>query len=439
VTLAQAILKVRRLARTTASSHDDDTIMARINDAMKEFGRAAFGLTKEGYVTITPLFDLQTNCAINLTIVGGANEIEATDIAICATSAVDQTGTQAAAALQTAIQAAITAAGGTPSLTVAWSTTEWTFTIDAIDSTTITIAVPDGLLYSSALELLGLGAETTTGTSVTGSIPTDCTVESALPTDFLQLVGKPEWDGDPLVQGIFQEFHSPESTGDPLRYYIRNKNIMLSPAPHMQKKFHLYYRYIPTAFSVSHGYQECGLSGKALNTSTGLSATTQYYLTVTIDGGAETEYSITTASDLTYEYVIDLLNDAIPGVTFSLVDGDLRCTSNLLGGNSAIVLAAGSSGTDLFATLTDFDDFEDAVASEAGDDLPIDDEWCEAVTYKAASVVAEENYETTLSDRYYAQFKRITGDFVRTKANNNSKIVLYTAGDPVPEITFNAD
>ena len=436
MTLAQAITKVRRLSRTQASSHDDATIMERINDAMKEFGRAAFGLTKEGYITITPLFDIQTNCSIRLTIVGGANEIAATDIAICATDAVDQTGTQVATALQTAIQAAITAAGGTPSLTVVWSTTAWTFTIDAIDSTSITFAVPSGLTYHSALELLGLGAETTTGTSVTGSIPTDCTVESALPTDFLQLVGKPEWDGDPLVQGLFQEFHSPESTGDPLRYYVRNKNIMLSPAPHIQKKFHLYYRYLPTSFTSPHGYQECGLTGLSLSSATGLSASTQYYLTVTIDGGTATEYSITTGTSVTYEYVIDLLNDAILGVTFSLVGGDLRCTSNLLGGASAIVLAAGSSGTDLFATLTDFDDFEDAVASEAGDNLPIDDEWCEAVTYKAASVVAEENYETALSDRYYAQFKRIVGDFIRTRANNNSKIVYQPIRDPLPEIDF---
>jgi hypothetical protein len=436
MTLASAIERVRALSRTSVSSHSDTKIMERINEAMVEFGRAAFGLTKEGYVTITPLFDIQTNFAINLTIVGGANEIDATDIAITAANAVDQTGTEAAAALETTIQAAITAAGGTPTLTVAWSTTEWTFTIDAIDSTTITIAVPEGLTYTSALELFGLGAETTTGTSVTGSIPTDCTVESALPTDFLSLVGRPEWDGHPLVQGLFQEFHSPESTGDPIRYWVRNKNILLSPAPHLQKKFHLYYRYIPTAFSYPHGYQECGLSGKALATATGLSATTTYYFKIAIDGGASTEYSITTGAVLTYEIVIDLMNDELTAAKFSLVDGDLRCTSNLLGANSAIALAAGTTGTDLFATLTDFDAFEDAVATEAGDNLPVNDEWCEAVVYKAASQVAEENGETTLSDRYYAQFKRITNDFVKIRANNNPKIVTQRAGDPVPEIDF---
>jgi hypothetical protein len=405
--------------------------MERINEAMVEFARASYGLTKESYITITPLFDLQTDFAIRLTIVGGTNELAATDIAICATDAYDQTGTQAAEALQTAIRAA-----GPTTLTVTWSTTDWTFTIDAIDSTSITIAEPSGLTYASALELLGLGAETTTGTSVESSIPTECTVESALPDDFLALVGAPEWDGDQLAEGQFQEFHSPNAFGDPRRYYIRNKNIMLDPAPHTQKKLHLYYRYKPTAFTAPHGYQECGLSGKALDTATGLSATTQYYFKITIDGGVETEYSITTVSSLTYDDIIDLMNDEVSGAEFELVDGDLRCTSSLLGANSAIALGAGTTGTDLFATLTDFTAFEDAVATEGGDDLPIDDEWCEAVAYKAASQVSEENGETTLSDRWYAQFKRIVNDFVKTRSNNNTRIISREAGEPVPEIDF---
>jgi hypothetical protein len=436
MTLAKAIDKVRRLSRTSSSSANDTVVMERINEAMKEFGKAAHGLTKEGYITITPLFDIQTDFALSLTIVGGTNELAATDVAITAADATDQTGTQVATALQTAIQAAITAAGGTPSLTVAWSTTEWTFKIDAIDSTSITFAVPSALIYSSALELLGLGAETTTGTSVTGSIPTDCTIESALPTDFLALVGRPEWDGDPLVQGLFDTFQSPEATGTPSLYYIRNKNIMLYPAPHIQKKFHLYYRYIPEAFTAAHGYQECGLSGKRLATATGLSATTTYYFKLTLDGGDETEYSITTAADVTYEAVIDLLNTALGGASYSLEGGDLRCTSDLLGGSSAISQAAGTTGTDLFATLTDFSAFETAVASEAGDDIPIDDEWCDAVVYKAASQIAEENFEKDLSDRYMAQFRRVVSDFVKIRANNNPAMAVVDTGDPNPEVTF---
>lgn len=430
VTLASAIEKVRRLSRTSASGASNTVVMERINEAMKEFGRAAYGLTKKGHVTITPLFDIQTDFAIRVTIVGGTNALAATDVAICAADANGQTGTQVAAALQVAIRAA-----GPTTLTVAWSTTTWKFTIDTIDGTSITLANPSAIIYSSALELLGLGAETTTATSVTGSIPTDCTVESALPTDFLALDGKPEWDGDPIYEGLFQTFHSPETSGTPSSYYIRNKNIMLYPPPHEQKKLSFYYRYIPTAFTTPQGYQEVGLSGKALDTATGLAASTAYTFRVNIDGGGLVNYTITTGTTVTFEEVIDLMNAQCRGATFALVDGDLRCTSDTLGSSSAIALAAGT-GTDLFATLTGWSAFETAVATQGGTDLPIDDEWCDAIVYKAASQIAEENFEATLSDRYYAQFKRIVGDFVKTRNSNNSRMRMFTCGDPNPDVTF---
>jgi len=432
VTLATAITKVRSLSRSTTSSASDTVVMERINEAMKEFARAAYGLTKKGYVSITPLFDIQTDFAIRITVTGGTNALAATDVAICATDADSQTGTQVATALQTAIRAA-----GPTTLTVTWSTTTWTFTIDGIDATSITIAEPSAIIYSSALELIGLGVETTTATSVTGSIPTDCTVESALPTDFLSMVGRPEWDGDPLYQGLLSDFHSPETSGTPSYYYIRNKNIMLYPPPHEQKKLSFFYRYIPTVFTTPHGYQECGLSGKALTTATGLSATTAYTFRVNIDGGGLVQYTITTGTTLTYEEVIDLINAQVKGATFSLEGGDLRCTSDTLGSSSAIALAAPTSGTSLWTTLTGFSAFDTAVATEGGTSLPIDDEWCDAVVYKAASQLAEEHFEPSISDRYYAQFKRIVGDYVKTRANQNPSLSIRTTGDPNPEVTFN--
>jgi hypothetical protein len=114
------------------------------------------------------------------------------------------------------------------------------------------------------------------------------------------------------------------------------------------------------------GYQECGLTGKTSATATGLSTTTQYYLKVAINGGTSTEYDITTAADVTYAAVIALLNAAVSGVTFALINGDLRCTSNSTDKGSAIALAAGTTGTDLFATLTDFSAFDTAVKPLGG-------------------------------------------------------------------------
>src|SRR4030067_2812804 len=79
--------------------------------------------------------------------------------------------------------------------------------------------------------------------------------------------------------------------------------------------------------AAGEGYQECGLTGKAAGTASGLSNTTAYYLFVAINGGASTEYTFTTASDVTFAAVIVLLNAAISGVTFALVTGCLRSTS----------------------------------------------------------------------------------------------------------------
>lgn len=103
-------------------------------------------------------------------------------------------------------------------------------------------------------------------------------------------------------------------------------------------------------------YHEVGLTGKGYGTTTGLSTTTQYYFKVDA-----VEYDITTASDVTYRTVIDLMNAEIPSkYKFSLVGGDLRCTET---GSSPLALTAGSTGTDLFATLTGWSGFDTAVAT----------------------------------------------------------------------------
>lgn len=111
------------------------------------------------------------------------------------------------------------------------------------------------------------------------------------------------------------------------------------------------------------GYQEVGLSDKELTTATGLGTTTQYWFKVNDDGNGETEYDITTGADATYEPVLVLMNAEVSGVaSFALVNGDLRCTSDSDGSDSTIALAAGATGTDLFATLTGWSDFDEAVA-----------------------------------------------------------------------------
>lgn len=430
MTLAQAIKETRKKSRTDENGCTNLEIVSYINEGQKEFAKTVHGLSKEDYVTITPLFDIQTQFAVRITIVGGTNEIEATDVALCTEDATDQTGTQVATALQATLRTAI---GVGADLTVAWSTTEWTFTIDGIDCTSITLAAPSGITYASALDLLGFVAETTTDTSVTGNIPEDCTVESSLPTDFLRILSDPEWDGNALAESNLSTVISPETSGIPTMYYIRNKKIRLYPPPFKQGILHLFYEYIPSDFSYPNGYQECGLSGISNKADSGLTAATQYYYKVTIDGGTETEYDITTGTDTSFQAVIELMNDESIGCTFEIINGDLRCTSDLLDSNSAIALSAGTTGTDLFATIG-VTAFDAAVDTEAGDDLGIDDEYAMAVVYYAANLIAEDNYEYTTADRCLSQFSRITQQFIRSRANNNPRFLPQTKTTRFPEV-----
>ena len=114
------------------------------------------------------------------------------------------------------------------------------------------------------------------------------------------------------------------------------------------------------------GYQENGLTGKTGATETGLAQSTTYYFKVNADGGGDTEYNITTATDTTYTAVIVLMNTALAGSSYSLVSGDLRCTSDTVGSSSSIAQAQGTSGTDLFSTLTDWTAFDTAIAGVEG-------------------------------------------------------------------------
>jgi hypothetical protein len=239
----ECIAQARILSRVTVSGLNAANALIWVNEAQKQFAKDVHGLVKETYLALSPSFDIYTHMAINISIEGSRNnDITATDVVICAANANDQTGAQVATALQVALRAAI---GLGADLTVLWSTTTWKFTIDAIDSTSITIAAPTAIIYASALDLLGLPAGETEDISVTGNIPEDCNVGIDLPDDFLAIIGKPEWDGNPLYPAPWGYFASPQSVGTPTRYGIQGKKMRISPSPISQKLLHLWYKYIP--------------------------------------------------------------------------------------------------------------------------------------------------------------------------------------------------
>lgn len=120
------------------------------------------------------------------------------------------------------------------------------------------------------------------------------------------------------------------------------------------------------------GYQELGMDQVADYDETGLKKDTTYYFTVAIDGAVASEYSINTGNNTNYASIIQLMNNQIvaDGAKFETRrTGDVRCYSLSTAAGTSIALSAGTSGTDLFASLDGFSSFDTAVPGEQYADL----------------------------------------------------------------------
>ena len=110
------------------------------------------------------------------------------------------------------------------------------------------------------------------------------------------------------------------------------------------------------------GYQELGLSNITSATSTGLTASQQYLIDITVDNGTKfQDLTFTTdSSDLSFGKVITLINDALntqfytagnlfeKRVTVSIVNGDVRFTSGSHLSTSAILIEDTGDANSLF-------------------------------------------------------------------------------------------
>ena len=260
LTMAQQISLVKRLARADSAylteTYDDDVARRYVMMGVDEFVKNAHGPSKEDFIDVTPTFNTRTTWAIRLTIVGGANALTATDIAITGTARAATTGTIAAGDLEDTIQAA-----GAATATVTWSTTAWMFTIDALDSTSITVEAPETITYVDATAMLFGKTGSETSTTWESDFPEDCTLVADLPSDFSQ-IEHVEWDKHQLYQAPFDMFMSPETNSTWVDYYaIRGKKIFLSPVPSERKLLKVRYRYFPATVTItgSSDTTECAL------------------------------------------------------------------------------------------------------------------------------------------------------------------------------------
>ena len=139
------------------------------------------------------------------------------------------------------------------------------------------------------------------------------------------------------------------------------------------------------------GYQEFGMSGVTPNTESGLAASTAYAFNITVDGGS-TFASLSFTTDATNTKfggnngVLGKIQSALDtqfytagnlfekAVTVSIVNGDIRFTSGNRTRNSAILLAAPSSGTTPFGVgrVPAIASVEGAVAGRLPDDTVFD-------------------------------------------------------------------
>lgn len=422
MTLTRLRDQARRWSRvhTTWTSGDGVINDAHLNEliqiAIDQMAIDVHGFSMEEYPALSAEFTTRTHMGFHLLVedVDGTDLVDA-DIVLTDTNRDQVSGATVASDLQTQIRAASGALG---TETVTW--TSFYFTFDLKQGTTFTFSAPDSDTTDDVRDMLGLEGSSTSGTVVTGAFPEDCTVTAALPSDCLTME-RVEWDGRGLSQISREWVQSPEASGDPNFYHVRGRQLYLIPSPSRQETLHVWYKG-KAADIVFAGYQECGLSDLGGNEATGLSASTQYYFKAAIDDGAVTEYDITTTTDVTWSAVIALMNAEVSGATFALVGGDLRCTSNTIAGVSSVALSAGTTGTDLFATLTGFDAFETAVDGDTTLPASVPEAYHHGVARLVAAMLYEEiqDDKRAAAQRYY--YDRVCNQFVGNRSNMATQV-----------------
>ena len=144
---------------------------------------------------------------------------------------------------------------------------------------------------------------------------------------------------------------------------------------------------IAIKFYTEGGYQELGLSNITPGTHSGLAASTAYSFNITVDGGSVfTNLTFTTdATNLNFggtNGVLDKINTALrtqyytagnlfeKSVTVSIVNGDIRFTSNSNNSATAILLAAPGAGTTPFGVgrIPAIGNITEAIASKLPED-----------------------------------------------------------------------
>ncbi len=257
MTIANQITYTKRLSRTTSNiltvTDTDDVVRNYLNQGVDEFAKEG-RLSKQNFLTITPTFWGRTNWYFKMTIEGGDNALAATNVAIVESDVGPISGSTMATHLATNINSAVTAYGtNTGSIAVSWSDNTWNFTINdtAGSITSIAVLPPSIDNYIDATEKTFGRSGTEAATSWVSNIPEDCTLETDLPDDFLE-IEQVDYDDLILEQGPFSLMMSPEvQSNRPVYYAIRDRKMYLSPTPSDRRMMKIRYRYLPAAVTLT--------------------------------------------------------------------------------------------------------------------------------------------------------------------------------------------
>ncbi len=248
MTLGTQTIMVERWTRSAGANtvtDDSDITKSYINEGVREFAQRANGIATKVFIDLNPIFSFDTKAAALFSIKG--NTLSCTgDVPIVSSTLADTTPTTVANHLASNLNATF----ATTTFAAGWSASTWTFYVQAPSTVTnISIGSPTGIgYYDASGELFG-GAISKASTTITGGFPQNCTMESSLPTGFLNIdyVMYDTWQLDPAP---FDLFTFPQAAGTPSYYAIKNKKIRVYPTPTEQGRFQLYYKGFPADLGV---------------------------------------------------------------------------------------------------------------------------------------------------------------------------------------------
>lgn len=247
MTLSQVRRWAREYSRVPSMKVSDTLVDQLINDGQKRFSQRIGGLHSETFLTVAPSFDLSPLMAVSISISGAA----ASDVTLVSAAAVNQSGPEAAAAIQAYWRTAL----ADDDLEVSFDADEWLFTVTVPGATSISIDSPSAAKqYVDGTEKVFSGTASQSGETWSGSFLPYCAKEVTLPERFVD-VTYINYDGRLLIKRPYIRTAF-DYSGDPRYYAISGQRIRLWPNPTSQGRCYVVYKAIPSDLSADDDESE---------------------------------------------------------------------------------------------------------------------------------------------------------------------------------------